>query len=44
MNARQFIAYKIRCWFHGKAREDWYRRQIEADTFDRECVQKGRNR
>lgn len=31
-----------RTWMHGAEHEDWYRRQIEANDFDRECAEKGR--
>lgn len=42
MNFRQFIAYKVRCLIHGKQQEDWYRRQLEANDFDRECADDAR--
>lgn len=38
----EWIAYRFRCWMHGADAEDHYRRQIEADQFDRECAERNR--
>jgi hypothetical protein len=42
VNLLHRLAYRLRCWMHGRTNEDWYRRQIEANDFDRECAEKGR--
>lgn len=38
MSLRERIADRFRRWMHGDTHEDWYRRQLEADDFDRQCA------
>jgi hypothetical protein len=38
----KWLAHRFRCWMHGANQEDWYRRQIEANAFDRECAERAR--
>jgi hypothetical protein len=54
VNVRQFIAHKVRSatdglagrfrrWMHGDAHEDYVRRHLEADRFDRDCAREARD-
>lgn len=46
MSARTWLWSRLCSWARARItnprHEDWYRRQLEADLNDRECVEEGR--